>query len=303
MINFLKKQRLRYLRKMMFLPQERYVRYSYEYYTGKKLNLENPKEYNEKIQWLKVFYKPKILNQLVDKYAVRQYVIDIIGEEYLNECYGVYDSVKEINFDSLPNQFVIKGVHGSGFNLIVKDKTTLDWNKSKKLLNKWMRINQYYKTGMEWAYKDVKPRLTVEKYLNEEGKDVINDYKFFCFNGKPQFLQIDIERGIKDYRCFYDINWVKQPFYTVGKTLMYENEVRKPSNFDEMIVLAEKLAGRLPFSRVDFYSVNGKTIFGEITFYPSDGRKDFAPKEYNLIIGDQIKLPKIPEGQKEITEY
>lgn len=301
-MNFFKKQRLRYLRKMMFLPQERYVQYSYEYYTGKKLNLDNPKEFNEKIQWLKVFYKPKILNQLVDKHSVREYVIDKIGEEYVNECYGVYDSVKEINFDSLPNKFILKAVHASSYNLIVKDKSKLNQEKVKQLLKKWINTNQYYRTGLEWAYKDVKPRIIADKFLKEPNKEVLNDYKFFCFNGKPKFVQIDIDRGIKDYRCFYDMNWEKQP-YVKGSSLLFEVEVEKPSNFDEMKIFAEKLAGKLPFVRVDFYSINGKTIFGEMTFYPGDGRKDFKPEKYNTIIGDYLTLPKIPDGQKEITEY
>ena len=303
MIHFLKRQRLRYLRKMMFLPQKRYVHYSYEYYTGKKLNLDNPKEFNEKIQWLKVFYHPKILNQLVDKYAVREYVIEKIGEKYVNECYGVYDTAKEIDFDSLPNQFVIKGVHGSGFNLIVKDKSTLDWNKSKRLLNKWMRINQYYKTGLEWAYKDVKPRLTVEKFLKEDGKDVINDYKFYCFNGKPKFIQVDKDRGSGNYKYYYDLDWEVLPFFQSTYENVYDGKFERPATLKKMTELAEILADKFPFVRVDFYSVNGRILFGEMTFYPADGRLDFVPNKYNAMIGEYLTLPEIPEGQTAITEY
>ena len=295
--NILDKLPLRLLKKMMFLPQDWYVGYSYEYFTGKKLNLENPVEFNEKIQWLKVFYHRKILNQLVDKHAVREYIKDKIGSQYLNECYGVYDKVSDVDFDKFPNQFVIKATHASSYNLIVKDKNKLNKRKAKQKFRKWLRASQYYRTGLEWAYKDVKPRLTVEKFLKEEGKEVLNDYKFFCFNGEPKFLQIDIDRGIKDYRCFYDINWVKQPFYTIGKTKMFRGEIEKPAKFTEMIELAKILSDDLPFVRVDFYSVNGQILFGEMTFYPSDGRKDFAPNEYNKMIGDYIKLPKIPVSQ------
>lgn len=303
MLKYLKRQRLRYLRKMMFLPQERYVKYSYEYYTGKKLDLENPKEFNEKIQWMKVFYKPKILNQLVDKYAVREYVIDKIGEEYVNECYGIYDSINDIDFDSLPNQYVIKGVHGSGFNLIVKDKSKLDLKKAKRKLNKWMGINQYYKTGLEWAYKDVKPRLVVEKFLKEEGKEVINDYKFYCFNGEPKFIQVDKDRGTGNYKYYYDLEWEVLPFFQSTYENVYDGKFERPSTLEKMIELAKILADRFPFVRVDFYSVNDKIIFGEMTFYPADGRLDFVPDEYNTIIGKYLTLPTIPEGQKEITEY
>ena len=287
---------LRLLKKMKFLPQAWYVGYSYENFTGKKLNLENPVEFNEKIQWLKVFYHVDLLTQLVDKYAVRPYVRDKIGSQYLNECYGVYDSASEIDLNSLPNKFVIKATHASSYNLIVPDKSKLNWFKSKMTLNRWLRKSQYYRTGLEWAYKDVKPRLTIEKFLKEEGKEVLNDYKFYCFDGEPKFLQIDIERGIEDYRCFYDLNWEKLPF-TKGKSKLYRNEVEKPTTFDEMIELAKVLAADLPFTRVDFYSVNGKTIFGEMTFYPADGKLDFVPDEYNKIIGDYLKLPKIPIGQ------
>lgn len=163
-----------------------------------------------------------------------------------------------------------------------------------------MNKNQYYRGGMEWAYKDVKPLLLVEKYLEEMGQDIINDYKFFCFNGVPKFVQIDLDRGINNYRCFYDMKWNKQKFCTEQKTF-YPQEVRKPSNFDEMKEVVTKLAEGFPFVRVDLYSIEGKTVFGEMTFYPSDARNRFVPEEYNKIIGGYFVLPKIPTGQKYIT--
>ncbi|WP_047247876.1 ATP-grasp fold amidoligase family protein [Maribacter thermophilus] len=285
---------------MKFLPQELYVKIYYEYYSGNKLDYDDPKDFNERISWYKVFFRPKILNQLVDKYHVKSYVEKKVGDHILNETIGVYDSVSKIDFDSLPDQFVIKGVHGFHFNLIVKDKSKLNRMKSRYLLKKWMNKNQYYRGGMEWAYKDVKPLLLVEKYLEEMGQDIINDYKFFCFNGVPKFVQIDLERGINNYRCYYDMDWNKQEFYT-EQNPFYTGEVQKPSNFDEMKEVAIKLSEKFPFVRVDLYSIEGKTVFGEMTFYPTDARKRFLPEKYNKIIGDYFVLPKIPKGQKYIT--
>jgi len=302
MFKGLNKFRLRILKKMKFLPPQKYVHYLYERTTGKKLNLNNPIEFNEKIQWYKVFYHPKILNQLVDKHAVRAYVEDKIGSQYLNDIYGVYNSADEVNFDKLPNQFVIKGIHGSGFNLIVKDKKKLDKVKARKLFKKWLGKNQYYRTGQEWAYKDVKPRLMIEKLMKEEGRGSLLDYKFYCFNGKAKFFEIHLERADNYKRAFYNLDFTKAQFRKGKEELVISEELEKPSNFDEMVVLANKLADKLPFVRVDFYSVNEKTIFGEMTFYPGDGRHDFYPNEYNEIIGDMLVLPEIPKGQKIITE-
>ncbi|MET2986575.1 ATP-grasp fold amidoligase family protein [Aureibaculum conchae] len=293
---------LRILKEMNFLPPKKYVHYLYEYKTGKKLNLKNPIEFNEKIQWYKVFYHPKILNQLVDKYAVRTYVEDKIGSQFLNEIYGVYNSADEVDFDELPNQFVIKAVHSSGDNLICEDKSKLNVKKCRKLFKKWLNKNQYYRTGQEWAYKDVKPRLMAEKFMKDGDRSSLLDYKFYCFNGKAKFVEIHLDRELNHKRAFFDLDFKKLPYRYVAVEEVITEKIEKPSNFDEMILLAEDLSNKLPFVRVDFYSIHGKTIFGEMTFYPSDGRKDFYPDEYNKIIGDMFVLPEIPKGQKYITE-
>lgn len=299
-MNIFKKSLYGIIKKMKFLPADVYMKFYYEYYSDKKLNLDNPVEFNQKISWLKVYYHPPILTQLVDKYSVREYVKEKIGEKYLNDLIEVYDSASEVDFTKLPNQFVIKGVHGFHFNLIVKDKAKLNEKRARYLMNKWMRKNQYYRGGLEWAYKNVQPRLIAEKFLSETDKDVLNDYKFFCFNGVPKFVQIDIERGINDQRAFYDLEWNKLEFYN-KENKTYEGAIEKPVNFDDMITVATKLADKFPFVRVDLYSVNNKTIFGEMTFYPSDARKDFHPKEYDIILGDYIKLPKLDTNKKEIV--
>ena len=266
---------------------------------GKYINLKNPVEFNEKIQWLKVYYKPPILTKLVDKYAVRPYIEEKIGAKYLNETLGVYTSYNDIDFNSLPNKFVLKGAHGSNYNLIVNDKSKLDLKHVKKLVNKWLSRNYYYRSGLEWAYKNVPPRVIAEKFMKEEGKDVLNDYKFYCCNGKPKFIQIDVGRGIDHTRCFYDLDWKKMNI-AKGKIPMFDGSLEKPKNLDEMIKLAKILSKPFPYVRVDFFSVNGNTIFGEMTFYPADGRGDFTPIKYNKIVGDYITLPKIPEGKKVI---
>jgi len=270
------------------------------------LNLVKPVEFNEKIQWYKVFYHPKILNQLVDKFAVRSYVEKKIGIKYLNVIHGVYDKPSEVCFESLPNQFVIKATHTSSHNLIVTDKNKLDTKKAIKLFKKWLRKNQYYRTGQEWAYKDVKPRLIAEKYLKEDKRNSLIDYKFYCFDGVAKFLEIHLDRADNHKRGFFDLDFKPLPFRYVPKEksllIKKEDPIEKPSNFEEMIKLSEILADKLPFVRVDFYSIKGKSVFGEMTFYPSDGRKDFIPSEYNKIIGDYFKLPKLNKGQKLITE-
>lgn len=278
------------LKKLKFLPPAFYVKVYYEYYTGKKLDLDAPREFNEKIQWLKVYYRNPILTQLVDKYAVREYVKEKVGDKYLNELLGVYDRAKDVDFDALPDRFVVKGVHGCHFNLIVPDKSALNPWKARWLMRKWMSKNQYYRGGLEWAYKNVPPRLVAEAFLEEPGRKVINDYKFFCFNGKPTFLQIDLDRGTTDYRCYYDMDWKKLPFTTLRNTF-FEGELEKPKHFEEMIDVATRLAEGFPFVRVDLYNLDGRIVFGEMTFYPADGRKEFVPEEYNRIVGDYLKLP------------
>lgn len=214
-----KKIILRLLKNFKFLPPKIYIPLQYEYVTGNKLNLKNPKTFNEKIQWYKLNYKNPILRKLVDKYNVREFVSDKIGEKYLNTLLGVYETPNEIDFEKLPNKFVLKCVHGSGYNICVKDKSSLDIVKTKKILEKWQKKN-FYNKGKEWAYKGIKPLIIAEKFLEEFEKEVINDYKFFCFDGKIKFIQIDIERQIKNYRCYYNTNWEKLNFCTEKNCFM-----------------------------------------------------------------------------------
>lgn len=288
--NALRKLGLGLLKKFKFLPPPFYVKIYYEYYTGKKLNLEDPREFNEKIQWLKVYYPDPRLTRLVDKYEVRTYVEEKVGPQYLNELLEVYNSPGEVDFEALPQKFVIKGVHGCNWNLIVEDKSRLNKWKARLKFRKWMSRNYYYRSGLEWAYKNIKPRLIAEKYLEEIGKKSINDYKFFCFNGEPRFIQVDLDRKQAHTRCYYDLNWNKLPFADTDYP-PFSEALAEPANFREMISVVTRLADDFPFVRVDLYNIDGKIIFGEMTFYPADGRLEFIPEQYNTIIGDYISLP------------
>lgn len=300
-MNIFKKRFFGILKKFKFLPQEYYARIYYEYYYDKKLNLEQPVEFNEKIQWLKVYYHPPVLHQLVDKYEVRKYVEEKTGKKYLNELYGLYNKVSEVNLEELPNQFVLKTTHGYNNNIIVRDKSKLDRSKSKYLLHKWMFFNQYYLGGQEWAYKNVPHRIVAEKYLSEIDNKGVSDYKFYCFNGKPEFIEVNIKKESKVWRSYLDTSWNPLEF-SRNKIPLYDKQVEKPESLEEMVRVAEKLAGKFPFVRVDLYEINRRIIFGELTFYPADARHPFSPEKYNKIIGDKMVLPEIPEGKNEITE-
>jgi len=282
---------LRHLRKFRFLPPKLYASIHYEYFTGKKLKWDAPTEFNEKIQWLKVFYRPQILTQLVDKYAVREYIKSKIGSQYLNELYQVCDNPEDINYDSLPNKFVIKTNHASGYNIIVSNKSELKINQANKVLKKWLKINQYYRMGQEWAYKDVKPKLIVEKFLENKEESSLVDYKFYCFNGTAKLIQVHLDRDQNHKKGFFDLDFNPLPFRNASPDKSISSKIMKPDNLDEMKDLSEKLAKNFPFVRVDFYSINGKSIFGEMTFYPSDGRRDLIPDKYNSILGNYINLP------------
>ena len=254
-------------------------------------DLKKPKEFMEKTQWLKLFYYTEKYGKYVDKYEVRSYVEDKIGSKYLNEIIGVYDSVSQINFNNLPKQFVLKGTHGSGYNIIVKDKSKLDLNKTKKKLNQFLSDNYYYKFR-ELIYKDVQPRILIEKYISEIDSDSLIDYKFHCFHGEPKyvFVQKTTSNGIK--KGFYDLNWKKvMPEKYVSS--FSEVEFDKPANFDEMIEVAKKLSEVFIFLRVDLYSIENKIIFGELTFFSTAGNIRSSIERFNIEFGDLIKLPSL----------
>ena len=255
---------------------------------GKKLNLDVPVTYNEKLQWLKLYDRKPEYSKYVDKYTVRSYISETIGEQYLIPLLGVYDSVEEINWDSLPNKFVLKCTHGSGSNIICTDKDKLDIRTSKIKLNKLMKKSWYW-FGREWLYKNVKPRIICEKYMVDESGTELKDYKFFCFDGEPKALFVATDRGIDTRFDFFDLNFNHLPFMQ-----HYKNSVKKivkPIGFDEMIQLSKILSKDIPHVRVDFYDIYGSIYFGELTFFHFSGFEKFEPEEYDELFGSWLELP------------
>ncbi len=274
---------------LRILPDKIYLKIKYYIIFKKKLNLLNPETYNEKIQWLKLYDRKKIYTTMVDKYEVKNYVANIIGEEYIIPTIGVFNKFDEINFDSLPNQFVIKCTHDSCGLIIVKNKKELDIKKARKKINKCLK-NNYFFGGREWPYKNVKPRIIIEPYLEEKKYGELRDYKFFTFSGKVKFMFIASNRqGNGDtYFDFYD-----EKFNHLDIINGHSNNPtppEKPLNFNKMIELAEKLSKNIKHVRIDFYEVDGKIYFGEMTFYHWSGFVPFSPEKWDKIIGSYIKI-------------
>lgn len=273
-----------------WLKDDQYVMLSYYLRTGKKLNLEDPKSFNEKLQWLKLNDRKPEYSKLVDKYEVRDYISKTIGEKYLFPLYGVYNDFNSVDFDSLPNQFVLKCTHDSGGLVICKDKSQLDIKSAREKINKALKKNYYYH-GREWPYKDVKPRIICEKYMVDESGTELKDYKIFCFNGEPKIIQVDFNRFINHKRNIYDSAWKY-----IDVSIKYPNdsscEIKKPEKLDEMLNYARILSKNMPHVRVDFYSINEQIYFGEITFFHGSGYEKFCPERFELEMGSWIILPK-----------
>lgn len=257
----------------------------------KTLNLNNPQTFNEKIQWLKLYDSTPIKTKLADKYLVRDWVKEKIGEKYLIPLLGVYDKFEEIDFDKLPNQFVIKCNHGSGWNIIVKDKSKLNLAETKEKLDKWLKTNFAFKYGYELHYRDIKPKIIIEKYVSNDGKNLY-DYKFWCFNGNVKYMQFRNDFSEHLEMCFYDLHWEKQPFYYDHP--LYKPDLPKPDNFSEMVNIAQKLCKGFAFVCVDLYRLNDGSIkFGEMTFTRSSGTGKWCDEKYNYKLGQLIKLPEL----------
>lgn len=261
----------------------------YMYKNNKPLNLDKPVEFMEKIQWLKFNYYTEKYGYLVDKYEVREYIKNSIGNHYLNDFIAIYDNENEIDFDDLPNQFALKGTHGSGYNIIVKDKSKLDLNKTKKQLKKFLS-KDYSKYNEEKIYKDIKPRILAEKYLDQSDESSIIDYKFYCFHGEAKYVLVKTFYNGKFRTCFYDLNWNK--IQNDSKKSSYlDFEIEKPSNFDEMIDISNKLSEKFIFIRVDLYSIKNKIYFGELTFFPRGGKERLQVERFNSEFGNYMTLP------------
>ena len=275
-----------------FLPDKPYLKLMYRTHMGKPLHLKNPQTFNEKLQWLMLFNRKPEYTTMVDKYAAKEFVANLIGEEYIIPTLGVWDSFDEIDFDALPNQFVLKCTHDSGGLVICRDKNSLDITSARNKIEHFLKRN-FYRVHREWPYKNVKPRIIAEQYMEDSGSPDLKDYKFYCFNGEPKFLYLS--QGLSNHATakisFVSLDWEKMPFHRTDFA-EFEELPPKPANFDLMVEFCKKLAKDIPFLRVDFYDINGQLYFGELTFFPGAGLTPLKPEEWELKLGEWIEFPK-----------
>ena len=278
-----------------WIPDEQYLKIAYKIKMGKKLDLDNPQTFNEKLQWLKLHDRKSIYTQMVDKIEAKKIVAEIIGEEYIIPTLGVWEHFDDIDFDQLPDQFVLKCSHDSGGLVICRDKKNLDKAAAKKKIEGCLKHNFYW-GQREWPYKNIKPRILAEKYMEDVETKELRDYKIFTFDGVPKALFIATDRGSKEETKFdfFDMNFKHLPF-TNGHPNA-EVMPAKPETFEEMKLLAAKLSQNIPQLRVDFYEVNGRAYFGELTFAHWSGLVPFNPQEWDKTFGDWIRLPEISGG-------
>lgn len=297
---FLNKEiRFNYLTEMGFfnrLSDEEFLKKKYKVLMGKELNLNPPVTFNEKLQWLKIHDHNPLYTTMVDKYAAKDYVANIIGKEHIIPTLGVWDHFDEIDFEQLPNEFVLKCTHDSGGLVICPDKNKLDRNAAKRKIEKCLKRN-YYWSGREWPYKDVKPRIIAEKYMTDGTNKAfkvnksLTDYKFYCFNGEPKYLYVsdNMAEHDKAHISFLNMDYSKAEFKRTDYQ-SFKNIPTCPVSFEQMRRLAIKLSKDTKFLRVDFYEINRQIYFGELTFYPCSGFMPFEPEEWDTKLGNMIQL-------------
>ena len=259
------------------------------------LNLENPKSFNEKLQWLKLYDRNPLYTKLVDKYKVREYISEKIGEDYLIPLLGVWDDPEEIDFDSLPNKFVLKCNHNSGLGMcICTDKSKIDIKKVKNELKSGLAQN-YYLNGREWPYKNVQRKIIAEKYMvNDSNSNEFTDYKFFCFNGYVDCVMVCLDRSSGNPKFyFFDKDWNFKRYDQLGLTMPEDFTIDKPKCIDEMFEIASELSKGIPYVRVDLYQSYNKIFFGELTFYPDSGFDSTITPEADLYWGNLIDISNI----------
>lgn len=267
--------------KLMFYLKQRY-----------KLRLNNPQTYNEKINWQKLYYHNSMMSICSDKYLVRDYVKKHECEHILNELFWQGENPEDIPYDKLPDQFVIKVTHGSGFNIICSEKSKLDFKKTSKSLRKWLKSKYIKCYGENW-YGREKPRIVVEKYLKNNDGSALFDYKFFCFNGEPEYVYVDTWKDGGHHINMYDINFNLLKNVSLGYPTDFSDDVVMPDNYQEMIEIARKLSKDFPHVRVDLYNVNGKIIFGEMTFSKGAGFDRILPYEFDLQMGKNFNVERM----------
>ncbi|MGN0398088.1 MAG: ATP-grasp fold amidoligase family protein [Candidatus Fimimorpha sp.] len=271
-------------------PDRWYISIRYKEHMNEKLNLKNPQTFNEKMQWLKINNRVPMYTQLVDKYKVREYVEKKIGKEYLIPLVGgPWERETDIDFSALPSAFVMKCNHDSASVVICKDKREIDSESIKAKLGKALRYN-YFWLSREWPYKNVKPCIIAEKFMQDDSGEDLRDYKFFCFNGEVKCFKVDFDRFQNHRANYYDIDEKLLPFGEEKCPPDFNKQLLMPDNLQEMIHLASILSEELPFARVDFYNINGHIYFGEITFFPASGFGRFIPNEWDRILGEWIKI-------------
>ncbi len=278
------------------LTDEEYIKRMFKARMGYYPDLSAPQTFNEKLQWLKLYDHNPIYIQMVDKIEAKKVASEVIGEQHIIPTLGVWDHFEDIDFNALPKEFVLKCSHDSGGIVICKDRDHLDYQMAKKKINKSLSYNFYWQ-GREWPYKNVKPRVLAETYISDSKTNEIKDYKFMCFNGVVKCCFVCSERFSADGLrvTFFDRDWNIMPF-----TRHYpksEKELPKPNNYEQMIIMAEKMSKGIPFVRVDLYDANGTIYFGEYTFYPGSGYEEFEPDKWDEIMGQWLVLPEKNENQ------
>lgn len=271
-----------------WLSDEMYLKIIWWVRYRKRLEVNNPCTFNEKLQWLKLYDRRPEYTKMVDKYRVKNYVGKIIGDDFIIPTLAVWDRFEDIDFDKLPNHFVLKCTHDSGGVVICRDKNKFKIKEAEKKIKKHLKRN-YYWGGREWPYKNVKPRIIAEQYL--DSVDGLVDYKLMCFNGEVKCLFVCTRRLSKEGLrvTFYDLDWNIMPF--TRKYPKEEIPMQKPYSLDKMVKAAQKISSGYPFMRVDFYEIDKKPLFGEITLYPGSGMEPFSPKEWDYTLGSWINLP------------
>ena len=274
------------------LPDGIYLRIRYFIEMGKILHLHKPTTFTEKIQWLKLHNRKDEYTIMVDKLAAKKYVANLIGEQYIIPTIGQWDTAEQIDFNQLPNEFVLKTNNGGGSTgvVICKNKQSLDINNTIKRINNALKKN-IYTNYKEWPYKNVKPCVFAEQFMKNGDDGELTDYKFFCFNGVPEYCQVIANRKKGETIDFFDMKWEHQPFYGLNpKCKPAKEPISQPESLQEMIKIAQILSKDIPFVRIDLYYINKKVFFGEITFFPASGIGVFTPSKWNKILGDLIQI-------------
>jgi len=277
-------------RLLWLLPDRLFLKIKYRQLMGRKLDLKNPQTFNEKLQWLKLYDHNPIYTTMVDKFEAKRYVAGIIGEEYIIPTIGVWERVDSINWDNLPNQFVLKCTHDSGGLVICRDKTDLNKKEAMQKLRNGLR-HDYYLGNREWPYKNVPRRIIAERYMEDEITHELRDYKFFCFDGKVKMFKVDYDRFTEHHANYYTPTGELLPFGEVAYPPKKDKVLELPTQLKQMVEMAERLSKGIPFLRVDFYVINGCIYFGELTFFPASGMGRWTDDRWDKRIGAWIKLP------------